>query len=185
MMWVTADHHFGHKNILAYDCRPFRDVKEMDETMVRRWNEVVKPEDVVWHLGDFALASFDHARNILGRLNGRKHLILGNHDRSAGRMSEMGFDEVYNGPIILHREVGIQEGDEIVSYTSHVVLSHYPSITVLDGETYQTLNACVNSWDYYPIPLPVPRGWMTIHGHSHNGRVTWCKFEMPSPVHLR
>lgn len=182
MIWVTADHHFGHRNILAYDSRPFHNVSEMDEVLISRWNQVVKTDDTVWHLGDFALASFDYARSVLGRLHGRKHLILGNHDRSASRMAEMGFDEVYTEPVVLHRDVGIYQDGKIVTHPSYVVLSHHPMCIVLDEETSQVLNACVNSWNYYPIPMPVPRGWLSIHGHSHAGRVTGCRRGPPELV---
>jgi calcineurin-like phosphoesterase family protein len=78
--FVISDTHFGHRNILKYeaDSRPFDNIEQHDETMVRRWNAVVSPKDTVYHLGDvlFGENSFD----ILGRLNGTKNLILGNHD---------------------------------------------------------------------------------------------------------
>ncbi len=171
MLWVTGDHHFGHKNIIAYDSRPFDNVRQMDEVMVRRWNEVVKKDDTVYHLGDFALASFEYAQSILARLNGKKILILGNHDRSAGRMCEMGFDEVHK-MCVLNAEPGFYE-DMTITYPSTILLTHYPTIAVIDEENKipQMLNVAVNGWDYYPIPMPRPRGWLVIHGHSHNGRL--------------
>ncbi len=52
--WFTADHHFGHANIIDFCQRPFADVDAMDEALVARWNEVVGDEDEVWYLGDFA-----------------------------------------------------------------------------------------------------------------------------------
>lgn len=78
--WFTSDHHFGHKNILEYekDHRPFSTVEEMNEVLIERWNSVVNSKDVVYHLGDFAFGK----RNvqIAERLNGKKRLIMGNHD---------------------------------------------------------------------------------------------------------
>lgn len=79
--FFISDTHFGHANILKYEPqhRPFATIEEHDEELVRRWNSVVRPKDTVWHLGDvlFGVEAFD----TLGRLNGTKNLILGNHDK--------------------------------------------------------------------------------------------------------
>ncbi len=80
--FFTSDTHFGHANIIAYCERPFASVREMDETMIVNWNAVVGPDDDIWHLGDFALgADAKHVRSVFRRLNGRKRLVIGNHDR--------------------------------------------------------------------------------------------------------
>jgi len=79
-IFFTADHHFNHKNIIRFCNRPFKTLKEMDEALIDNWNSVVEPEDIVYHLGDF---SFSDPQRYLQRLNGRIHLIFGNHDRSA------------------------------------------------------------------------------------------------------
>ncbi|MFB0493618.1 calcineurin-like phosphoesterase family protein [Methylobacterium sp. OAE515] len=82
-VWFTADHHFGHGNIIGFCRRPFADSFAMDEALVSRWNEVVGHEDEVWHLGDFAYRCDPHRIACLfDRLHGRtKHLITGHHDR--------------------------------------------------------------------------------------------------------
>lgn len=77
-IWFTSDTHFGHDNIIKYCKRPFKDVNEMNEALIDNWNTCVKKNDEVYHLGDFAMMR-DPDR-ILRRLNGRKHLIYGNHD---------------------------------------------------------------------------------------------------------
>lgn len=79
--WVISDTHFGHDKIITYDKRPFKTGKEMDEAMIKNWNSVVKPNDTIYHLGDFAFHTEDAVCNILERLNGNKILILGNHDK--------------------------------------------------------------------------------------------------------
>lgn len=89
----TADHHFGHRAIIGYCHRPFADVAEMDRAMIESWNRAVRPEDAVFHLGDFALGPAERIAELLAGLNGYKVLVLGNHDRSAKRMVELGFDE--------------------------------------------------------------------------------------------
>ncbi len=95
-VWFTADHHYGHSNIIKYSKRPFSSVHEMNEIMTLRWNERVMPDDIVYHLGDFAFK--DHAK-YLDRLHGTKHLIIGNHDhkgiKSAGNRWASVNDIVY------------------------------------------------------------------------------------------
>ena len=79
-VWFTSDTHFGHENIIKYCNRPFRDVHEMDEEIIRRWNEAVPEDGVVFHLGDFGYGGSKEWAEILRRLNGKIYLILGNHD---------------------------------------------------------------------------------------------------------
>lgn len=79
--FIISDTHFFHRRILEFEAqaRPFSSVEEMNEAMVDLWNRVVTKRDTVWHLGD---ACFGKAENlaIFDRLNGRKKLVLGNHD---------------------------------------------------------------------------------------------------------
>lgn len=84
-LWVISDTHFGHENIIKYCDRPFKDSKEMDECIVSNWNEIVKPGDKVYHLGDVYMGqrtkkTDDYWNWFFARLNGQKRLILGNHD---------------------------------------------------------------------------------------------------------
>jgi calcineurin-like phosphoesterase family protein len=79
-VWFTSDTHFGHANIIRHCARPFRDAVEMDAALAANWNAVVRPGDEVWHLGDFAHRNARSAASYLRRLNGRVHLVWGNHD---------------------------------------------------------------------------------------------------------
>lgn len=79
--WLTSDQHFGHTNIIKYSNRPFRDVPEMNAELVRRHNAIVKPDDTVYMLGDLSM-NFNRAAEFVPQLNGRKHLIAGNHDEA-------------------------------------------------------------------------------------------------------
>lgn len=79
--FFTSDTHFQHPNIRIYAKRPYDTVEEMDEDLIRLWNETVSPGDTVWHLGDFALGNQDRIPNLLARLNGTVHLCWGNHDK--------------------------------------------------------------------------------------------------------
>ena len=80
-LWLTSDLHFGHENIIRYCDRPFADVDEMDAELVRRWNERVAPDDVVWVLGDVALGPIHRSLGLVAELAGDKRLVSGNHDR--------------------------------------------------------------------------------------------------------
>lgn len=88
MIFFTADHHFGHANVIHYSGRPFRDLPHMHEVMIERWNSVVKPNDTVYHLGDIFLCSQQEALRIRARLNGNILLILGNHDKVANSLPQ-------------------------------------------------------------------------------------------------
>jgi calcineurin-like phosphoesterase family protein len=82
--WITSDHHFGHKNILNFKLddgsklRDFPSYEDMEAFMVDQWNSRIAPDDKVYHLGDFSMTK-KHIE-VASRLNGRKTLILGNHD---------------------------------------------------------------------------------------------------------
>jgi calcineurin-like phosphoesterase family protein len=80
MLFFTSDTHFHDSRVLRIDRRPFGSLAEHDESLIARWNETVAPDDEVWHLGDFARADADEIALLLSRLNGRKHLIIGNND---------------------------------------------------------------------------------------------------------
>ena len=80
-IFFSSDYHFFHKNVIKYCNRPFIDVEEMNETMISRHNELVKPNDTIYMLGDIAFVkNINDAVDVLGRMNGNKILISGNHD---------------------------------------------------------------------------------------------------------
>lgn len=79
-IWFTSDLHFGHKNIIKFCNRPWKSVEEMDEALIENWNSVVKENDIVFNLGDFAFATNRRWKELIQRLNGKHYLILGNHD---------------------------------------------------------------------------------------------------------
>lgn len=81
MFWMISDTHFHHNAIRKYCERPFDTVDEMDEEIIRRWNERVKPHDTVIHLGDFGfLRGEKNQEYYLNQLNGNLILLQGNHD---------------------------------------------------------------------------------------------------------
>lgn len=98
--WFTSDTHFGHTNIVQYCQRPFTDVHHMNRELVRRWNKVVEPLDIVYHLGDFAMGNRGDIPGHLNKLNGKITLVRGNHDRSQTAMREAGFTEIYDELVV-------------------------------------------------------------------------------------
>lgn len=81
--FITSDTHWGHSNIIKFcpETRSqFKDVDHMDQEMIRMWNEIVSPDDLVYHLGDVAFCNAAKATAIMNRLHGRKILVQGNHD---------------------------------------------------------------------------------------------------------
>lgn len=91
--FILADTHFSHENIIRYEERPFKNASEMDQFMIRKWNETVSDNDLVLHLGDVGIFRAKQAEEILKQLNGRKILILGNHDAfSKTKWKNFGFD---------------------------------------------------------------------------------------------
>lgn len=81
-IWFTSDSHFQHENIIKYCDRPYNSVEEMDEDLVKQWNDNVAPGDIVWHLGDIGwFKNEEQADKFLNRLHGQINLILGNHDK--------------------------------------------------------------------------------------------------------
>ena len=118
-----ADMHFDNDSIIAYDNRPFDSVEEMNEALIANWNRVVTdPEDLTWILGDFCAGDAARWRELLSRLNGRKALILGNHDDPASVSSE---------PVRTQLE-DVAEYREILDKGRHVVLCHYPILAFRD-----------------------------------------------------
>lgn len=79
-MFFTSDTHFSHENIIKYCKRPFADVDEHDAELVRRWNEKVPEDGIVFHLGDVAFGNPDKVDAILEQLHGTIYLVIGNHD---------------------------------------------------------------------------------------------------------
>ena len=101
--FVIADTHFGHNNIIGYENRPFRDVREMDAKLIELWNSTVAAEDVVYMLGDFTLSrNKGIIASLVSKLNGRKILIMGNHDtRKPKDYVECGFEVATRKPMMV------------------------------------------------------------------------------------
>ncbi len=157
-VWFTGDTHYGHAKVIEYSNRPYKDVKEMDEMLVYNYNSVVRPNDVVYHLGDFAFCDEKRAISIVKQLMGNKHLIFGNHDKRLRRSGA--FCEQWNWT---------KDLADITINDQRIVLMHYAMLTwnkahygawMLHGHSHGSLkedsNALrtdvgVDCWDWTPV----------------------------------
>ena len=151
--WFTADPHYGHKNIIKYCNRPFDTVQDMDETMIDNHNAVVKPDDDVYIVGDFSMGGPEVQSRYLKRLNGRKHLIKGNHDRHPEKAT--GWTSVAD-----YLELRAEDGTYLVlcHYGMRVWNGSYRGSVQLYGHSHgklpgnsQSLDIGVDCWDYRPV----------------------------------
>jgi calcineurin-like phosphoesterase family protein len=155
--FFSADHHFGHKRILELSARPFRSLTEMHEVFIRNWNDVVGPDDVIWHLGDFAIDDIDpgEAAGIFHRLNGTKHLIAGNHDQRT--ITRLPWETV--------SESGLVDTEDGLVFACHYPMLTWPLAHKdvvhlfghLHGEwlgTDLSADVGVDAWNYRPVSLP-------------------------------
>lgn len=163
MVYYTSDLHLGHENVIEMCRRPFASIDEMDEALIYNWNKRVHRDDTVWILGDLMFRAQKPPAEYLGRLKGKKRLILGNHDASWTGEVELSdwFESV-------DRLAVIQTGN------GKATLWHFP---MLDGEgrylihghihntttqpywnvlkqSERALNAGVDIHGYRPVTLP-------------------------------
>ena len=116
MNYYISDLHFGHKNSLSFDNRPFADIEIHDQAIINNWNNTVSIDDDVFILGDISWHNATKTNAIFMSLNGRKHLIKGNHDSKLLRNRELQslFVEICD-----YKEIPLDNGRGIV-------LCHYP-----------------------------------------------------------
>lgn len=163
-VFLTSDTHFGHAGVCKFlrgdgtKLRPWDNPEEMDEEMVKRWNETVKPNDKVYHLGDVVINR--KALRTLARLNGDKVLIKGNHDifnleDYTPYFRDIRGYHVMNGMILSHIPVHESNlyrfGTNIHGHThsERVMISdQYMKRQVIDTR-YQCV--CVEQTDFRPI----------------------------------
>lgn len=81
-LWFIADTHIGHANVIKYDRRPYSNIREHDEDLIKKWNVTIPKDGKVFHLGDFGFGSRGYLLNVISRLNGEIYFVRGNHDKS-------------------------------------------------------------------------------------------------------
>lgn len=139
-IFLTSDSHFMHNVGFLYEPRGFTNIEDMNEAIVERWNKVVKPDDIVYHLGDTMLKDTARGCELMKRLNGQIFLIWGNHDSDARKNAI--FESCPNviggwyAYVIKHKKMNIY-------------LSHYPTITSNYDEKHFSQHV------------------LNLHGHTH------------------
>jgi calcineurin-like phosphoesterase family protein len=185
MVYLTSDQHFGHKNIIGYCDRPFQSVEEMDEAMIERHNQNVGKEDTVFIVGDFSFYDFETTKRITQRLNGRKTLIRGNHDKhSESWFLRCGFDSVVESLVI--PSIWNSETIEIAHYHSYAsrfgygILFHGHAHNFFKAKHYVSnsrvlLNVGVDCWNFTPVHLDILRETVkTIRQqYDDEGKTSW------------
>lgn len=151
--FFIADTHFKHKNILKYCDRPFPNINEHDKTLIQNWNKTVSKGDLVFMLGDFCLSGKDTIAQFGQQLNGRKVLVLGNHDgASMTTYYNAGFEHVskwpiiYEGFILSHEPQAFLGG--FLNIHGHIHNNDYNE-SILDDRNY--FNVSVENIEYKPI----------------------------------
>lgn len=123
MIWLTSDLHLFHNQEFIYNSRGFKSIEEMNAEIERLWNETVGKEDEVYILGDLMVCgkggNNEAGMEIVKRLNGRKHVILGNHDTTA-RI------ELYRREESI---LDVQYATMIRYKSRNIYMSHYPTYT--------------------------------------------------------
>jgi len=156
--YFTSDWHVGHQAVLTFDQRPFLDLGHMHAMLVANYNATVGAQDTCYFLGDMGLCSADLLKSVVTQLNGTKVLVLGNHDRGAHAMRQLGFDVVLNmATVILANEI--------------VTMTHCPlrgvwreDVTGMKGAVPGENWHKESKHEQFSIP---DFGQFHIHGHTH------------------
>lgn len=151
-IYLTSDCHFNHKNIIKYETitRPFSDIEDMNETIVRNWNNTVVDEDTVYVLGDFCMGGIDTIMEYVPRLAGDVHLIRGNHDTDKR--------------IAVYKSLGIEVVDfKQIEYKGILFcMSHYPMWNEEMSKSITKNGQRAMIWCYGHVHSAAPIGY-------HNG----------------
>lgn len=137
--FFTSDLHFGHENVIEFDGRPWNTVEEMNEELIKRWNNRVEKGDIVYVLGDLIWKTMTNdAASLIKRLNGQIILIKGNHDR------------FLHNAAAKKALAGVKDYDDIC-------------VALDDGSTRR----CILSHYYIPFYNGHRHKAILLHGHSH------------------
>lgn len=138
-IWFTSDLHLNHDKPFLYEPRGFTNIKEMNEAIIERWNSVVKPNDIVYNLGDSIMGNQIEAINYYKKLNGTSFMIWGNHCTD-------------NKKNLLTEHCNITGGwyAYLIKYNKmNIYMSHYPTLTANYDDKHFSQHV------------------LALHGHTH------------------
>lgn len=170
--FVISDTHYNHTRILTFldafgePVRRFPSIEVMNETMITNWNKTVGKRDIVYHLGDVLFGLEKDGINILRRLNGRKKLILGNHDKLTPELMAM-FEDVElwkkshgDGMILSHMPLNssvlmeaTKQHNHVINIHGHIHEKESPAKVQYRDYTFQWRNVSVERIDYTPVAI--------------------------------
>jgi len=156
MVFFTSDTHFSHNKPFIYEPRGFSSAEEMNEKIIENWNSVVKQEDEVYLLGDVVLSNMEAGIAALKRLNGKIHIICGNHDTTNKIKAYAQCSNV----------VEICDGKFLKLGKQNFYLSHYPCVTA-----------------NHDVDTPLNRKIISLCGHIHS-KDKWCDFDKGLVYHV-
>lgn len=156
MVFFTSDTHFSHNKPFIYEPRGFSSAEEMNEKIIENWNSVVKQEDEVYLLGDVVLSNMEAGIAALKRLNGKIHIICGNHDTTTKIKAYAQCPNV----------VEICDGKFLKLGKQNFYLSHYPCVTANHDDA-----------------APLNRKIISLCGHIHS-KDKWCDFDKGLVYHV-
>lgn len=161
-VWLTSDLHLGHERISELAGRPFASVDEMNRTLVELWNERVMPDDDCFVLGDICMGKIRDSLEVVRQLNGRKHLVPGNHDRVSTLYHQS--EDKRRAWMGEYAAVGLRLMAPYVPEFELVPgllvdLCHFP----YTGDSHDE--------DRFAEARPVDEGRWLVHGHTHQSEV--------------
>lgn len=180
-LYFTADLHFGHRAMVTRDWgRPYTSIDEMDEALIANWNTTVGPNDTIFILGDVSFRNAARTLEIIPDLHGKKHLILGNHDKNLSHYALSLFDGVaayheikYDGTLLTLCHYPMRSWNQM-HYGSWNLHGHSHG-NIKDRWRHQ-VDVGVDCWDYRPVSidqilaLPQPEAPTYCDHHTDTAR---------------
>jgi calcineurin-like phosphoesterase family protein len=154
MIWFSADYHFDHSKIIGYCNRPFKNVLQMNEAIIKRHNQVVNKTDTVFVIGDFGFCNTKRREELLNQMNGHFVLLEGNHDRNNSKcsvISKLFLDYGKQKIELVHNPEDVSEFSDLF-FVGHVHEKwkiqrhpiHYSRFII---------NVGVDQWNFTPVNL--------------------------------
>lgn len=156
-IYFTSDLHMMHNKGFLFEPRGFSNERDMCEALVENWNKIVKPDDIVYDLGDIALSDVQEAAKYIKKLNGKHFWIRGNHDTNnkVDYLMDTCWDKLY-----------FAGWADMLKYNKyHFYMSHYPALTA--------------NYDDKKFSQHV----INLHGHTHQ-QTNWLQLDNPFMYHV-
>lgn len=163
-IWFSSDLHLGHHNIIEFCDRPYKSVERMEEAFVNNFNSKVNPRDTTYFIGDIVMGNKQLTLKSLNKFNGKKILIVGNHDNVFDTTSTKAqknwniytkyFDEIYDTLELDGKELGI--------WTEKIILNHFPNKSTYIKDSSEHERRFLNH------RLEDDGKSLYLHGHVHS-----------------